>query len=368
MKTCTCTTAEETGIVHASRSDQPNENSLVTIESEPLIGETPSHTLQSWLTPNSRFYVRNHFSTPTFDSSHWSLSVEGCVDQPLELDYSGITQLHKHTLAVTMECAGNNRSDLEPQVPGNPFRDGAVSTAMWGGTHLKDVLDKAGIQQNAVEVLFEGMDNGEPEPGRESVPYLRSLPVDVAMHPDTMLAYEMNGEELSLDHGAPVRLVVPGWYGMASVKWLRRVTALAFHFEGFFQTERYIIEDDRGLVTPVAQIGVKSIVTWPQHGGSLPFKACSVKGLAWSGHSCIRTVEVSDDYGESWREAELAGIHSRYAWQQWNFEWQPRAKGHNTLVARATDDRGNRQPLDNSRNRLGYVINGVKPVCVTVGA
>jgi DMSO/TMAO reductase YedYZ molybdopterin-dependent catalytic subunit len=186
------------------------------------------------------------------------------------------------------------------------------------------------------------------------------------MNPDTLLANEMNGEPLSVEHGAPLRLIVPGWYGMASVKWLRKITVLDHKYEGFFQTDRYVVPGDDGNPVPVSNIAVKSLISWPQQGESLRMDTYNVVGLAWSGHAHIRKVEFSDDGGESWQEAELVGPRYRYAWQQWNFAWNPKRTGHHNIVARAEDEEGNLQPLESKWNRLGYMINGVKPVCVTV--
>ena len=196
--------------------------------------------------------------------------------------------------------------------------------------------------------------------------YLRSLPTEVATHPQTLLAIEMNGEALSVEHGYPVRLIVPGWYGMASVKWLRRICVLEESYSGFFQTDRYIIENEDGTVDPVAQIKVKSLISWPNQGESLESTSYNVTGLAWSGFAHIASVEVSDDGGETWGDAELVGPRHRFAWQQWNFSWTPSRKGHNTLICRAVDEDGNVQPMETAWNRLGYIINGVKPVCVNV--
>ena len=253
MNTCKCTTAGSSQVVVKDDRSLVIENpaGLVPIEEEPLIGETPIDTLQSWLTPNSLFYVRNHYPDPGMDDTPWSLTIEGCVVSEQSFVQNDFRSLPKQTLPVMLECAGNNRSDLNPRVPGNPFQNGAVSNAIWSGVPLHMVLEKAGIHPEAIEVLFEGCDEGFGEPGMEKEPYLRSLPLDVAMHPQTLLAYEMNGEPIPHEHGYPIRLIVPGWYGMASVKWLRKITLINYKYEGFFQTDRYIIEEDDGSISPV---------------------------------------------------------------------------------------------------------------------
>ena len=366
MDTCKCSKAE----FDRERSDntlsaQPERKGLVTIEEEPIIGETPQATLKSWLTPNPLFYVRNHYTIPECGSD-WNLTLDGNVQNTLSFTQQDLRSFPIQTLPITLECAGNNRSDLQPQVPGNPFQNGAVSTAIWAGVPLRYLLQQAGIGDDSVEVLFEGIDSGEPAPGESTQPYLRSLPVDVAMHPDTLLAYEMNGETLSVEHGYPLRLIVPGWYGMASVKWLKRISVLQKEFVGFFQTDRYIITGDDGETVPVAQMHVKSLISWPETDMRLRVQPHMVNGMAWSGFAHIAKVEISDDGGETWRDADLVGPRYRYSWQQWNFAWTPPGAGRYTLVARATDEDGNVQPMQTRWNSLGYIINGVRPVCVEV--
>ena len=372
MDTCKCSKAEFGRERSETLSAQPEGKGLVTIEHEPIIGETPQATLQSWLTPNPLFYIRNHYSIPQWESdSEWALTLDGHVDNTLSFSREDFRSFPIQTLPITLECAGNNRSDLEPQVPGNPFQNGAVSTAIWAGVPLRCLLERSGIKEGAVEVLFEGFDAGEPAPGEQTQPYLRSLSIDVAMHPHTLLAYEMNGEPLSREHGYPLRLIVPGWYGMASVKWLRRISVIQEKFEGFFQKDRYIIEGDEGESVPIAQMHVKSLISWPQSNTSLAntnlaLQTHMINGMAWSGFAHIAKVEISDDDGATWNEAELVGPRYRYSWQQWNFAWSPKGAGHYTLVARATDEDGNEQPLETRWNSLGYIINGVRPVCVEV--
>ena len=226
MCNCTCTGAGLSAAPPGAQVRPEDTKKLVTIEHEPQIGETPPRALDAWLTPNPHFYVRNHFTIPDIRCSTWKLSIDGLVTRERRFTLDQLKRLPQVTLPVTMECAGNNRSDLTPPTPGNQFQSGAVSTACWAGVRLSEVLKTAGIKANAREVLFEGHDTGRPEPGESEMPYMRSLPLDVALHPDTLLAYEMNGQELPKEHGHPLRLIVPGWYGMASVKWLRRLTVL----------------------------------------------------------------------------------------------------------------------------------------------
>ena len=366
MKPCTCSRAEPAALTGERWFTQPRHTFLDVIDSEPFVGETPPPALQSWITPNPLFYVRNHFPVPSIDPASWSISIEGQVSQPIRLTYSEVRRLPRRTIPVTLECAGNDRSDLDPPAPGNRFRSGAVSTAIWAGAPLKTVLERAGMRPHAKEVLFEGADSGEPGPGEVSGPYLRSLPIQVALHPDTLLAYEMNGELLSPEHGSPVRLIVPDWYAVASVKWLSRIVVLDHAFEGFFQTRRYVLEDDTGSVKPLSRIFVKSIIGWPRHGEVLTLQEYPVTGLAWSGDGRVTCVELSHDAGATWRPARLEGPDHPHSWRPWTYHWDPSAPGHYTLMARATDEKGNSQPLDSVWNSLGYAVNGIKAVCVTL--
>jgi DMSO/TMAO reductase YedYZ molybdopterin-dependent catalytic subunit len=223
------------------------------------------------------------------------------------------------------------------------------------------------LSEDVVEILFEGADIGSPTADKDPEPYLRSLPLDLARHQDTLLAYEMNGETLSLEHGYPVRLLVPGWYGMAHVKWLTKITALTKPFSGYFQGEKYVLKYEDGTEKPVQEMQVKSAITSPSENESL--KCCTdyhMSGNAWSGRTGIAKVEVSVDCGNSWIEAELTGPSEQYSWQQWNYKWTPNSPGEHTLLSRATNSDGEQQPLKSVWNELGYAINGSKPIKIIV--
>ena len=369
MCNCTCIRAglsAPTEVAQIRPDDNPK--ALVTIENEPMIGEAPRRAFDSWLTPNPLFYVRNHFDIPDIKCSGWKLLIDGVVSQDSHITLDELKKLPRVTLPVTMECAGNNRSDLDPPTPGNQFQDGAISTAYWAGVPLRDALAVAGIGDGAREVLFEGHDSGVPAPGEPEMPYMRSLPIDVAMHPDTLLVYEMNGRALPKEHGHPLRLMVPGWYGMASVKWLKRITVLDFNYEGFFQTDRYIIEDETGETVPLTSIGVKSVIGSPAEGDAVRMGEACVTGTAWSGEDRIAAIDVSCDGGDSWERAEVFGPSERYAWQHWHYCWNPPAPGEYTLMSRAIDACGNVQPMKTHWNRLGYMVNGVRPIQISVRA
>ena len=344
-----------------------NASGLKTVGTEPYVGETPQAALGRWVTPNSLFYVRSQFDYPKIDESSWRLKLDGAGRQEMTLSLDELKQLPKRTLTVTLECAGNNRGDLNPPAPGNQFSNGAVSNATWSGTSLSSVLSKMDLSKGVVEILFEGADIGSPAADKDPEPYLRSLPLELARHPDTLLAYEMNGETLPLEHGYPIRLIIPGWYGMAHVKWINKITAITEPFYGTFQGEKYVLKYEDGTERPVQEMQVKSTITSPGEDESL--KCCTdyrISGNAWSGRTDIAKIEVSVDCGNSWHEAELIGPSEQYAWQQWNYKWHPNTLGEHTLLSRATNSDGEQQPLESVWNELGYAVNGSKPTKITV--
>ena len=333
---------------------------LKTIGSEPLVAETPPTALCTWLTPNDLFYVRGHFPFEKISDKDWSIEINGNVKKPYKLNLDNLIDLPKKTLPVTMECAGNNRKYLDPKVSGNQFDAGAVSNAVWAGASLKSVLNKAEIISTTIEILFEGADKGEPESGKEIISYTRSLPLKDINNEDILLAYEMNGEPIPLEHGAPVRLIVPNWYGMASVKWVNKITAIKEPFEGYFQTYKYVIkgsseEKDR----PVREMKIKSAFSLEKQRNAISSGSVSISGFAWSGFGNIKEVELSHDDGKTWHKANIAKPVSSYSWQQWNFDWEPPQTGSYTFFCKATDENGNTQPMEPNWNKMGYEINSV---------
>ena len=346
-----------------------NESGLKTIGTDPYVGETPQEALGNWVTPNSLFYVRSQFDYPEIDEKSWKLQASGSGGNEIAISLDELKQLPRHTLTVTLECAGNNRGDLNPPAPGNQFSNGAVSNAVWSGTSLSSVLSKMELNKDVVEILFEGADVGSPSADKEPEPYLRSLPIELAKHPDTLLAYEMNGEALPLEHGYPVRLIIPGWYGMAHVKWVNKITALTEPYYGTFQGEKYVLRYQDGSEKPVQEIQVKSAITAPSEDESLTCcEDYNIEGHAWAGRNGIAKVEISVDGGKAWTPAELVGPSEQYAWRQWNLQWKPESSGEYTLLSRATDQKGNEQPTETLWNELGYAVNGQKGVHITVSS
>lgn len=316
---------------------------------QPFCAESPLHRQRGVLTPNDRFFHRNNFPYP----EGWrGLRVEGMVDRPAAIDLPGLARFSRRRLVVTLECAGNGRSLLDPPVPGEQWGLGAVSTAEWSGTPLREVLDDAGIGSDAREVVFFGADG-----------YARSLPAETALDPDMLLATAMNGVPLPREHGGPLRLLVPSWYGMASVKWLERIAVQSEPFTGYFQVERYVIDD-----APVREMEVRAVITKPADGAVVPGAAVRVAGYAWTGRGRVARVELSDDGGTSWIKTDLVDAASPYAWTRWECTWRPRRTGEVVLRARATDSAGRVQPLRQRWNPLGYGNNESAPHRLTVRA
>ena len=347
------------------------ESELVPVSEDPACKESPPSALDDWITPANLFYIRSHFSVPIVDASAWSLTVDGEVERPLTLRYDEITNLPSKRLVATLECAGNSRSSMVPPPEGIPFGRGAISTGEWTGVPLAAILERAGVKGNAREVVLEGADYGEEE--EEGVPlemgFARALPLEKALDPDTLLCYQLNGEALTQDHGWPLRAIVPGWYAMASVKWLARIHVAASPFEGFFQTLRYIVTEKGMSIassTPVTTLRVKSLITRPAADEVIPLGKYRIRGLAWSGQGEISGVEVSTDWSKTWQPAHLLEPHARYASRQWEYLWEPPGPGRKILMARATDSEGNIQPLSQTWNYRGYANNASYAVPVDV--
>ena len=321
------------------------------------------------VTPTAAFYDRNHFPIPSLDATRWSLDVGGLVPRPLQLSLSDIEALPAQRLVATLECAGNGRSMLDPPTEGEQWVLGAVSTAEWTGIPLVDVLDRAGATSGQ-HVVMRGADQGTVDGVAEAIRYERGMSVDDIRESGALLAYAMNGEPLPPRHGYPLRVVVPGWYGVASVKWLTEVDVVAESFAGYFQTARYVYEYERdgALVRePVRRQRVRSLITEPADGAEVAVDSGElvVRGVAWSGAGPITAVDVSVD-GGSWQRAEMVGEASAVRWQGWELAVPLDRPGPATLRARATDRAGNTQPPRPDWNRLGYGSNAIHEVHVVV--
>lgn len=331
----------------------------------------PLEALRWDVTPVGLHYLLTHYDIPDVDPGAWRLEVDGLVGRPLSLSLEDVRARPAVEIAVTMECAGNGRARIEPHVVSQPWLLEAVGTARWRGTPLGPLLVEAGVGEGAVEVLFTGLDRGVE--GEEEQSYARSLPLAEALRDDVLLAYEINGVPLPPQHGFPVRLLVPGWYGMTSVKWLARITILDEQFAGYQQQHSYRLrQEEYEDGEPLSRMHVRALMVPPglpeflSRARFVPAGPCVLQGRAWSGKAEIEGVDVSTDGGETWAEAELAaGSLGRWAWRGWRFVWQA-TPGEYELCCRARDTAGNVQPADPLWNLGGYANNAVQRVAVTV--
>jgi DMSO/TMAO reductase YedYZ molybdopterin-dependent catalytic subunit len=334
--------------------------------------EMPLDGFSTWITPNQRFFVRTHLYKPTVDVNRWKLRVSGTVAMPLTLDMAELRKLPRVEMVSVLECAGNGRSFYQPTVTGLQWRYGAVGNARWTGVRLADVLRKAGLRSGVKEILFNGAD----VPMGTMPDFVRTVPVAKALHPDTLLAYEMNGQPLPASHGFPLRLIVPGWAGDSWVKWVTDIEARDQEFDGFFMKTAYRrpvrtvmpgAAVDPADMQPVTGIRPKSVVSSPREGEKLGPGAVTVRGAAWAGESPVARIDVSTDNGRTWRPARLGSDQSKYAWRLWEFTWTPPAAGTYVLMAQASDAAGEKQPLASEWNPSGYLYNVVHQVRVEVG-
>lgn len=337
-------------------SEALDSGELDVVSPSPLNAETRLDEQVGPLTPVQRHYVRNHFSVPVHPGT---LVVGGDVAKPMQWSREDLVRRPSITQTVTLECAGNGRRFLVPPTPGEQWGLGAVGTASWTGMALRDLLADAEPRPSTVELVFTGADGGTPAALGRHVPFERSLPLDAV--DSALVAYEMNGQPLTPAHGAPFRLVVPGWYGMASVKWLANITAVAEPFRGFFQVDRYVVDG-----RPIGPIQLRAVISWPVGGQRMTRRESIVRGYAWSGRGPIECVEVSVDGGATWARARLGNAPSSVAWREWSLPWIPTSAGRFVILARAVDASGARQPLEQARNDLGYRNNAAQPVVVEV--
>lgn len=333
----------------------------------------PLEALRWPITPVGLHYLLTHYDVPVVDADAWRLEVGGRVRRPLSLRLDELRAREAVELVATMECAGNGRALLEPRPLSQPWLGEAVGTARWLGVPLAAVLDEAGVEEDAVEIVFTGLDRGVE--ADEAQAYARSLTVAQARAADALLAYEMNGAPLPPQHGFPLRLVVPGWYGMANVKWLASVTAVAEPFGGYQNASAYRVrrtEDEAGrpvtLMQPRALLAPPGIPDFFTRRRVLEPGPVVLEGRAWSGRGPVRRVEVSTDGGAAWRDATvIRDLDSDWAWCAWRLEWDAEPGAH-VVCCRAHDAAGNVQPLAPEWNVGGYENNAVQRVAVTVAA
>jgi len=340
------------------------EMSLAEMRKDPRLvpyGESnlgmPLELVDGLLVPNERFFVRSNASTPLIDPRCWRLRVSGLVAREVTLALADLRRMPVRRVTAFLECAGNSRSRFMPTAEGTPWANDAVGNAVWEGTPLAGVLALSGVAPGAVEVVATGGD----EPAMR-----RALPLAIAQDPETLLVWGMNGAELPVPHGGPVRLFVPGWAGIASTKWLAGLEVLDRAFDGPYNTVSYVIRDAAGRgLRPVREMPVKSLISQPVDGSRLTAGARLISGYAWSGEGAVTRVDVSVDGGVSWAEAALVAEAGRRSWVRFELPWEARP-GVAQLRSRATDERGLTQPDEVAWNARGYLMNAVHKVNVEV--
>lgn len=331
-------------------------------------------TLCHDVTPTGAHYLLSHFDVPMVENgNNWTLSLGGCLDTPLTLSMQDLRALPRITQRVTLECAGNGRRDVLPRWPSQPWGVEAVGTSEWTGTRLSHVLAKATIQSTCKELVFHGIDRGVD--GGHIHHFERSLSLEDANHPEVMLAWQMNGVDLPPQHGYPLRLIVPGWYGMASVKWLSNIEAITDTFHGYQQSSTYVYREKAGDTgIPVTNMRVKSLMVppgipdWATRKRLLAPEPVRLQGKAWSGGG-VPVTRVEVGINGNWHDATItqdnadpeAGMAHRYAWSGWFFNWTP-AAGKYEICCRATDANGNTQPLTPPWDTAGFGNNCVQKI------
>jgi len=350
----------------------PGKEGLLIRSLRPPDYETPVALLDPWITPVEHFYVRSHLPVPpSLDQTAWTLQVEGDVASPVALSLDDIRRMPATTLTVTLECAGNGRAFFDPPVAGIQWGKGAVGTARWTGERMADVLKRAGIRPTGRFVVMNGADRALGS----MQDFVRQVPIEKAMHQDTLIAYEMNGQPLPAVHGFPLRVIVPGWEGAYAMKWLTTLRVVPREFDGFWVATayRYPLKQiapgaavDAKDMGPLTGLVVKSLITRPHDGSTVAPGKIDVAGFAWAGETAIAKVEVSSDNGATWQPARLTGEHARYTWRR--FETQVNATRPESvlIIARATDASGRTQPMSPPWNPSGYLWNAPDSVRVEV--
>jgi DMSO/TMAO reductase YedYZ molybdopterin-dependent catalytic subunit len=334
--------------------------------------ETPVKYFDSYLTSTDTFFVRQHIPRPApIDSAAYRLTVNGMVSKPLSLSLGELRKLPQYTVPAVIECTGNGRAFYSPKVPGIQWGRGAIGNAEWSGPRVSDILKLAGASSGVQFLETDGADTGVAK----TPDFIRSLPIAKALHPATVLALNMNGQPLPELHGFPARLLVPGWDGTSSVKWVIRISAAAEPNKGFFMNPGYRYPKyalPPGTPARPAELEViegmpvKSTITAPEDQSKAPLGNIAIRGFAWAGEHAIERVDVSTDGGSRWREARLTGAKLPFAWRLWQVDWRPADPGYYNILSRATDSAGRVQPIVAQWNPSGYLWNAIDRVGVTV--
>jgi DMSO/TMAO reductase YedYZ molybdopterin-dependent catalytic subunit len=334
--------------------------------------EAPVALLDSWITPYESFYVRSHLPPPAAtDVRSWRLQVDGEVSGPLSLSLDDLRRMPSTTLTATLECAGNGRAFYQPAVAGVQWGRGAVGTARWTGVRMADVLKRAGIQPAGRYVVMDGADL----PPGTMPDFVRQLPIEKATHPDTLIAYEMNGAPIPALHGFPLRAIVPGWEGAYWMKWLSSLRVLDREFDGFWVSTAYRYPTrkiapgaavDARDMSPLTGLAVKSLITQPLEGSTAAPGRVEVGGFAWAGESDIAGVDVSTDGGATWAPASLTGDVARYTWRRFAYSFDAAKPESYLIMSRARDSSGRVQPASPPWNPSGYLWNAPDAVRIEV--
>jgi sulfite oxidase len=347
---------------------------LMALSARPPDYETPVALLDSLLTPIDAFYVRCHMPVPSaLDEASWTLGIEGEVATPLSLRVADLKAMPSTSVTVTLECAGNGRAFFDPPVAGIQWKKGAVGTAKWTGVRVADLLKKAGVKAAATHIWASGADR----PMGTQPPFVRQVPMPKAMHPDTLIAWAMNDQPIPAVHGAPLRLVVPGWEGAYAIKWLNKITVANTEHDGFWVATGYRYPTKRVApgaavdakdMAPLTGLVVKSLITTPLEGAVAKPGRVTVAGFAWAGETDITKVDVSIDGGATWQPARLVGAAVKYAWRRFEFGFDATRQETYTILSRATDAKGNAQPIAPQWNPSGYLWNAPDQVRIEVKA
>lgn len=347
-----------------------NNSRLHTLSQSPMVLETPLDVFVADEINNEDFFIRSHFDMPDINTRNWKLSVTELNGYGVDYTYERLMAFPKHEVTVTLECAGNSRSSVQPSCEGMLWNHGGVGRSNWSGVSVQTLLAQMEDISESTHVLFLGHDSGNEDHDGPVSNYGMSIPLSKAMDVDTILAYEMNGRVLPQAHGYPMRLIVPGWYGMASVKWVTGIRIVDKPHDGFHQSKYYV------YVTPgmqeaqssdrVSVMKVKSLITSIKRGQRLKTGVQTIHGKAWSGSGPIQKVEISTDNGNNWQITGLAQSQSKYDWQHWSYDWTTNSPGRFLISVRATDSLGNVQPKFSDWNFRGFSNNGIHVVPVEI--
>jgi DMSO/TMAO reductase YedYZ molybdopterin-dependent catalytic subunit len=333
--------------------------------------EMPSEYFDKWITPNDKFFVRQHIPRPEVDLAAFKLTIDGMVAKTSELTLEDLRKLPQHKVVATLECTGNGRGFFRPRVPGIQWGRGAIGNAEWTGPRISDILKLAGAKADARFLTTNGLD----VPAIKTPDFIRSLPMSKALHPATLLALEMNGQPIPSINGGPTRMIVPGWDGTSWVKWVNQMTVAGEANTGFFMNPayrypRYARPPGAPPVPAELEViegmRVKSAITRPSDDDKVTLGPVAISGYAWAGEEKIMRVEVSTDGGSRWKDAELTPQNLNFAWRLFKINWTPAKPGYYTILSRATDSAGNVQPIVASWNPSGYLYNAIDRIGITV--